>query len=168
MYLYLIRHAQPDYNAPMPYHLPPGPRLTERGLQQAAALVPMLSGSGIERIITSPLRRCIMTAEPLAAALGLDLRIDEDVREAQPGEATSDVGVRMLRAALTHSDVRSIAIFSHASPLTDLLRTLTRNEVVLPAKDYRGNHLAECMVWGLYVRDGRWKAQHLPPHGRSC
>ncbi len=109
-----------------------------------------------------------MTAEPLAAALGLDIRIDEDVRESQPGEATADVMVRMLRATLAQSDARVVALFSHAAPLTELLRTLTHDEVVLPAKDYRGNHLAECMVWGLYVRDGRWKAQHLPPQGRSC
>ncbi len=168
MYLYLIRHAQPHYNAPMPYHLPPGPGLTEHGLEQAAALVPMLGGSGIERIISSPLRRCIMTAEPLAAALALDIQIDEDVRESQPGEAAAEVMVRMLRAVLAHSDARIVAIVSHAAPLTELLRTLTRDEVVLPAKDYRGNHLAECTVWALYIRDGRWKAQHLPPSGRFC
>ena len=168
MYLYLIRHAQPFYNAPMPYHLPPGPGLTDKGLEQAAGLVPMLSRAGIERMVSSPLRRCTMTAEPLAAALGLDLRIDEDLREQQPGEAPAELLVRMLRATLAQSDARVVALFGHAGPLTELLRTLTRNEIVLPPKDYRGNHLAECMVWSLRSHDGHWKARHLPPNGDAC
>lgn len=165
MYLYLIRHAQPHYNAPMPYHLPPGPSLTDAGMQQAAALVPLLTGANIERIVSSPLRRCTMTAEPLAAALGLDIIIDDDLGEGQPGEARNDVILRMLRAALAQSDARVVALVSHAAPLTWLLQTLTRDEVVLPPKDQRGNHLSEAMVWAVYTRRGRWKAQHLPPGG---
>src|SRR4028118_874801 len=129
MFVYLIRHAQPFYNAPMPYHLPPGPGLTEKGLAQATALVPMLRGVGIERLVSSPLRRCVMTAEPLAAALNLDIRIDEDLREGQPGESATEVLVRMLRATLAHSDVRIVALFSHAAPLTELLRSMTNNEI---------------------------------------
>lgn len=168
MYLYLIRHAQPHYNAPGPYHLPPGPGLTEIGMQQAAALGPMLQRSGIERVVSSPLRRCTMTAEPLAAALGLDVMIDDDIREGQPGEAQTEVTLRMLRAALAQSDRRVVALVSHAAPLTWLLQSLTRDEVVLPPKDRRGNHLAECMVWGVYNRGGRWIARHLPPDGDSC
>jgi broad specificity phosphatase PhoE len=168
MFLYLIRHAQPFYNAPMPYHLPPGPGLTESGLEQAAALAPMLARSGIERLISSPLRRCTMTAEPLAAALGMDILVDEDLREQQPGEKPADVLVRMLRATLSHSDARVVALFSHAGPLTELLKTLTRDEIVFPAKDYRGNHVSEAMVWALSNRDGRWKARHLRPGGDSC
>jgi broad specificity phosphatase PhoE len=168
MFVYLIRHAQPFYNAPMPYHLPPGPGLTEKGLEQAAALVPMLRNAGIQRLVSSPLRRCVMTAEPLAAALHMDIRIDEDLREGQPGEAPTEVLVRMLRATLAQSDAQIVALFSHAAPLTELLRSLTNNEIVLPPKDYRGNHVAEAMVWALHNRGGRWKATHLPPKGRSC
>ena len=165
MYLYLIRHAQPYYNAPMPYHVPPGPGLTDAGLQQAADLVPLLTGAAIERIVSSPLRRCTMTAEPLAAALGVDIVIDDDLREGQPGESRSDVILRMLRATLAQSDARVVALVSHAAPLTWLLQTLTRDEIVLPPKDQRGNHLTEAMVWAVYNRHGRWKAQHLPPGG---
>lgn len=168
MYLYLIRHAQPFYNAPMPYHLPPGPGLTDHGLSQAEALVPMLRNVGIERIVSSPLRRCLMTVEPLAAALNLDLGVDEDLREGQPGENTADLLVRMLKATLAQSDARVVALCSHAAPLTELLRTLTRDEIVFPPKDYRGNYVAECMVWGVVNRDGRWKARHLPPGGTPC
>jgi len=165
MYLYLIRHAQPDYAVAIPYHVPPGPPLTEFGLAQAAALVPMLAQSGIERVVSSPFRRCVMTAEPLAAALNLDVQLDDDLREALPGDAQTDVKLRMLRAVLAQSDKRVVAFVSHAAPLTWLLQALTYDEVVLPPKDRRGNHLAESMVWGVVNRNGRWKAQHLPPHG---
>lgn len=168
MYFYLIRHAQPDYHAPMPYHLPPGPGLTETGLEQAAALVPMLRHSGIERIVSSPLRRCTMTAEPLAAALGLDVLIDDDLRDVKPGDPQLDTTVRMLRAALSQSDQRVVALVSHAAPLTWLMQSLTHDEVVLPAKDRRGNHLTESMVWGVFNRRGRWTARHLLPHGTVC
>lgn len=165
MYLYLIRHAQPDYNAPMPYHLPPGPGLTETGLTQAAALAPMLERCGIERIVSSPLRRCTMTAAPLAALLGLEVVIDEDLRDVHPGDPQNDVTLRMLRAALAQSDRRVVALVSHAAPLTWLMQSLTHDEVVLPAKDRRGNHLSESMVWGVFNRQGRWTARHLPPEG---
>lgn len=165
MFLYLIRHAQPFYNDPVPYHLPPGPGLTDAGLEQAAQLAPMLRSAGIKRIVSSPLRRCTMTAEPLAAAVGLDVLIDEDLREGQPGETQDAVTARMLRAALSQADARVVALVSHAAPLTWLLQSLTRNEIVLPPKDRRGNHLAECMVWLVYPKHGRWSARHLPPQG---
>lgn len=167
MYLYLIRHAHPDYNAPVPYHLPPGPGLTETGLEQAAGLVAMLRHSGIERVVSSPLRRCTMTAEPFAAALNLDVLIDDDLRDVHPGDVQTDVTLRMLRAALAQSDKRVVALVSHAAPLTWLMQSLTRDEVVLPAKDRRGNHLTECMVWGVFNRQGRWTARHLPPNGTA-
>jgi broad specificity phosphatase PhoE len=168
MYFYLIRHAQPDYHAPIPYHSPPGPGLTDYGMSQAEALVPLLRNVGIERLVSSPLRRCIQTAEPLTAVLNLDLVIDDDFREGQPGESSSDMLTRMLRGALSQCDVHVVAIFSHAAPLTVLLRSLTRDEIVLPPKDQRGNHLAECMVWSVYNRGGRWTARHLPPDGIAC
>lgn len=168
MYLYLIRHAQPFYNAPGPYHLPPGPGLTDTGIEQAAQLGPMLQRSGIERVVSSPLRRCTMTAEPLVAALGLDLLIDDDLREGQPGEAQEAVTMRMLRATLAQADARVVALVSHAAPLTWLLQALTRDEVILPPKDRRGNHLSECMVWGVFNRGGHWTARHLPPEGITC
>jgi broad specificity phosphatase PhoE len=168
MYLYLIRHAQPFYTAPGPYHLPPGPGLTEEGIAQAAKLGSMLALSGVERVVSSPLRRCVMTAEPLAAALKLDLLIDDDLREGVPEETTADVTVRMLRAALAQSDARVVALVSHNAPLIQLLLTLTRDDIRLPPKDRRGNQLAECMVWAVYNRNGRWRAQHLPPEGTAC
>lgn len=165
MFLYLIRHAQPDYAAPVPYHRPPGPGLTDAGRAQAAALVPLLRGSGIERVVSSPLRRCVMTAEPLATAFEVPLLIDADLAEAQPGEVPGDITTRMLRAVLAQVDVRVVALVGHAAPLTQVLRALTYDEVQLPPADWRGNHLAEATVWSVFRAGGRWNARHLPPGG---
>ena len=165
MFLYLVRHAEPDYAAPVPYHRPPGPALTPVGQVQAAALVPLLHGVGLERVVSSPLRRCVMTAEPLANALRMPLVIDEDLMEGQPRETPAEMTARMLRAVLAQVDVQIVALVGHATPLTQLLRALTHDEVQLPPKDRRGNHLAESMVWGVFRSDGRWKAQHIVPGG---
>ena len=165
MFLYLIRHAEPDYAAPVPYHRPPGPALTTVGRVQAAALVPLLHGVGLERVVSSPLRRCMMTAEPLASAVDVPLVIDGDLAEGQPDETPADMTAHMLRAVLAQVDVRIVALVGHAAPLTQLLRALTYDDVQLPPKDRRGNHLAEAMVWGVFRSDGRWKARHLLPGG---
>lgn len=165
MFLYLIRHAEPDYAARVPYHRPPGPELTERGQSQAAALVPLMGGTGVQRVVSSPLRRCIMTGTPVAAALQVPLVIDVDLQEGQPDEAPNDITARMLRAVLAQVDLEVVALVSHGAPLTQLLRALTHDEVQLPPKDWRGNHLAEASVWGVFHAGGRWKARHLPPGG---
>jgi broad specificity phosphatase PhoE len=106
-----------------------------------------------------------MTAEPLATALHMPVVIDRDLQEGQPGETPAEMTARMLRAVLAQVDVQSVALVGHAAPLTQLLRALTYDEVQLPPKDRRGNHLAEAMVWGVFRSDGRWKARHLPPGG---
>jgi broad specificity phosphatase PhoE len=167
MYLYVIRHAQPDYNAPVPYHTAPGPGLTPAGVAQAGAMAALLRHAGIERVLSSPLRRCVETATPLARELGLTLLIDDDLRESPPGEPPIEVRARMLRAALAQSDTRVAALVGHAAPLTELLRALTHDEIALPPRDRRGNHLAECMVWALHNRAGRWRATHVPAEGIS-
>jgi 8-oxo-(d)GTP phosphatase len=42
--------------------------LDERGVDQARRLIQELADLSIERILTSPYRRCVQTVEPLAAA----------------------------------------------------------------------------------------------------
>ena len=165
MHLYLIRHALPDYTQSTPYHRPPGPSLVEQGLTQAAALVPLLSGSGIQRLAVSPLRRCQMTVEPLVAALNLEVETDDDLIDNQPGEKTTDTNARLLRAIVNRSDSDVIALCSHAAPLENLLRYLTRDQVELPAKDQRGCHVREGSVWRVVLRNGVWQARPLPSGG---
>ncbi|MFF3325878.1 bifunctional RNase H/acid phosphatase [Streptomyces sp. NPDC002889] len=62
------------------------PALTAVGRRQAEAAATTLAARGtIQDIVSSPLRRCRETAETVAARLGLDVRIDEGLRETDFG-----------------------------------------------------------------------------------
>lgn len=49
--------------------------LDERGRRQAEALVEALVPFAIERVVSSPYRRCLETVEPLARARGLEIQL---------------------------------------------------------------------------------------------
>lgn len=79
MELLLIRHA-------LPVRVDPGdgpadPELAELGRRQAEALAEWLRDEHLHAIYTSPLRRAVETAAPLAAATGLGPIVDEDLAE---------------------------------------------------------------------------------------
>jgi probable phosphomutase (TIGR03848 family) len=65
-----------------------GVELDEKGFAQAAALAERLDGLPIKALIRSPLLRCRLTLEPLAAALGLEPLIDERLSEVDYGQWT--------------------------------------------------------------------------------
>lgn len=72
MYLYIVRHGEPDYTTDT---------LTERGQQQAAAVGRRLAAARIDRVFSSPLGRARETAEPTCRLLGLDCGIEEWAHE---------------------------------------------------------------------------------------
>jgi phosphohistidine phosphatase SixA len=55
--------------------------LDERGCDQASRLADQLADLPVERILTSPYRRCVETVEPLAAARGLNLELRPELGE---------------------------------------------------------------------------------------
>ncbi|MFJ8646439.1 bifunctional RNase H/acid phosphatase [Streptomyces sp. NPDC093546] len=62
------------------------PELSAVGLRQAEAVASALAARGtIQDIVSSPLRRCRQTAEAVAARLGLDVRIEDGLRETDFG-----------------------------------------------------------------------------------
>jgi probable phosphomutase (TIGR03848 family) len=65
-----------------------GVELDAKGAGQAGALVVRLAGLPIKALVRSPLLRCRLTLEPLAAALGLDPIIDERLSEVDYGQWT--------------------------------------------------------------------------------
>ncbi len=78
MQLLLIRHA-------LPHRSEPGegsdPDLSEVGIEQAKRLPDALARFPITRLVSSPQRRAVQTAEPVAAARGLTIDIDERLAE---------------------------------------------------------------------------------------
>lgn len=71
----LVRHAVPQPNGTM------DPGLGEEGLKQSRSLVDHLGPERIAAIYSSHLIRAVQTVEPLAADRGLDIVIDEGLRE---------------------------------------------------------------------------------------
>jgi phosphohistidine phosphatase SixA len=78
--------------------------LDERGRRQAEALVPLLLAHGVERVHSSPYVRCVETVEPLAAALGIEIELDDRLAEGAGGTARRLLAVDGV-VACTHGDV---------------------------------------------------------------
>lgn len=159
--IYLVRHALARYDTGVPYGIAPGPPLAEAGIAQAEAAADLLEGTGIARVVSSPLRRCRMTAEPICAKLGLDLQIDDDLGEMQGAEQPSDVAMRMLRAVLANVDVPVVALVSHAAPIEQLFLALTHGRIVLPAPGDRGARIGTGEVWQALRYNGEWHVHQL-------
>lgn len=85
-YLFLIRHGENEWvetgklaGRTLDVHL------NEKGHQQSAALVERLTGQPITAIYSSPLVRCIETAQPLAQRLELPIWEEPDLLEVDYG-----------------------------------------------------------------------------------
>ena len=91
MRLILVRHGRPNEIDPA---TPGDPSLNEDGRRQARAVARLLAGEGITRIIASPMRRALETAQPLADGVGLGVDI-------VPGWAEADRGAHRYRSTET-------------------------------------------------------------------
>lgn len=109
--LLLLRHGETRHTGELRFSGSGGadPGLVERGRAQAERSAAALAArAGIQAVVTSPLRRARETAEVVAAALGLDIDVDEgfaecafgawdghtfaEVRERWPAELTAWLG----------------------------------------------------------------------------
>ncbi len=84
--LFLVRHGETAANAEMRYLGSRDDPLTERGMEQAGRLADSFENLPVSAILSSPLRRALDTAAPVARKLGLRLQIDSRLREGDFGE----------------------------------------------------------------------------------
>jgi len=82
MQVLLIRHALPHRTA---VGEGSAPELAAEGRQQALRLPAALARFPVGRLVSSPQRRAFETAEPVAAALGLSIDVDERLAEYDRG-----------------------------------------------------------------------------------
>lgn len=84
--LILLRHGQTDFNfsGRMQGHL--NPDLNETGREQAARSAQELAKREPLLIVVSDLARARQTAQPLASASGVELRVDSRLRETDLGQ----------------------------------------------------------------------------------
>jgi phosphohistidine phosphatase SixA len=140
---YLIRHAHAGKRGTVDDDLRP---LSERGVAQAEAIATSLSGSGITRIVSSPFVRCVETVTPVAAALGIEIGIDERLAEG----AGPDLVVELIEQAAA-----PIAICSHGDVLGAALSQLHVSGVELD-----DDRLAKGSMWVVGTEGG------IPTDGR--
>jgi broad specificity phosphatase PhoE len=163
--VYLVQHAEKRPG-------PGDPELTERGVDQAVRTGRWLSRAGLEAVYSSPLRRARQTAEAIAAACGLEVRLDQRLREranwdgTQPladflrdwdqctrdrdfappgGESSRDAGARMRGFLESQAaDSGPVAAVTHGGVTIDLVRTIL-GEAAVPATLMRDG-VASCAI----------------------
>ena len=79
--LFLTRHGQVASNRDLRYVGSRDETLTDLGRSQADALGGLLGQLPIELVLSSPLRRALATAEAIAKAARLEVKVDERLRE---------------------------------------------------------------------------------------
>lgn len=84
--LLLVRHAESEGNRDRVFTATPAVGLTERGRRQAQAAAAWIRTRHAPRlVVSSPYARARQTAEIVAAALGLPVAIEDDLRERDYG-----------------------------------------------------------------------------------
>lgn len=78
MSVYLVRHCSAEGQEPEA-------ALTEAGNEQSLRLSAFLAERGVTRIVSSPFRRAVDSARPLAETLGLEIEVDPRLAERQLG-----------------------------------------------------------------------------------
>jgi broad specificity phosphatase PhoE len=94
MQLLLVRHALPNRTE---HGQGSDPELAEAGWEQARRLPAALARFPLSRLVSSPQRRAVQTAEPVAGALGLPVEIDNRLAE-YDRDMAAYVPIEQLRA----------------------------------------------------------------------
>lgn len=119
--------------------------LTPKGEAQAEALVALLAGHQIGRVLSSPYLRCTQTVAPLAAARGLAVEPCDDL-----AEGGGRAGVALVRRLLAEPE--DTVLCSHGDVVEEVLNALG---VARPDFTRKG---------ATWVLDDAG-ARHLPPPG---
>ena len=121
MTVFLLRHAQAGSRASWSGTDDVLRPLTAFGRYQSADLVGVLGETGITEIRSSPYRRCIESVAPLAAALGLEVIVDERL-----AEGPADGAITLVRTLAE----RSTVLCSHGDIIPSILDHLRLNDAL--------------------------------------
>ncbi len=100
--LVMVRHAQSAPDPALPERDWP---LSENGRRQAAELAVALAALGVDALASSPYIRAIDTLRPYADAAGLQIAVDEDLRERALGGWMPDVADVEAAVRKMHADL---------------------------------------------------------------
>jgi broad specificity phosphatase PhoE len=91
--VHLLRHGEVENPGKILYGRLPGYHLSELGRKMADRAAEALAERDVRVVIASPLERAQETAEPIASALGLEVRVDERLIETENSFEGLTVGV---------------------------------------------------------------------------
>jgi broad specificity phosphatase PhoE len=135
MQLLLIRHA-------LPLRSEPGegsdPNLSEEGIAQAKRLPDALKRFPVTRLVSSPQRRALQTAQPVADALGMTIDVDERLAEYDfglshytPIEEASEEDLKRLMSGHLPGDVDETAFIARVrAGIDDVVAAAAHDETV--------------------------------------
>lgn len=141
MTLYLVRHASAGSRNDLDPHDDERP-LDATGHLQAERLSEWLRHDPIERIVSSPLRRCVQTVEPLAKQLDLPIVVDDRLAEGTPIE-------RSWELVEECAGITSV-LCSHGDVIPDVIRRAQMRGMQIPGK----SGCAKGSTWILRHWDG--------------
>lgn len=147
----LIRHAQAGSRKDWKGDDRQRP-LSGKGRKQAEGLVRELEGWAVQRVLSSPYARCVLTVQPLARELGVKVEVVDELAEGHGADALALVrALANDKAALcTHGDVIPEVLV----PLAD------EDRVDLGPRPRQ----AKGSVWVLEADGERFaRASYLPP-----
>lgn len=94
MYLYLIRHGEPEQRDYRDMDYFPGSDLGETGKAQAVQIAEFLKDKNISQIFSSDFARSKQTAAPFASIMSLSPVYCSELRERAPRESKSSLAFR--------------------------------------------------------------------------
>lgn len=84
--IFLVRHGQIDYGSEKRYIGITDLPLSDAGIRQVTRLKEFFSGIEIEKVFTSPLKRCMQTADILLEGSNAEEKILDELKEINMGE----------------------------------------------------------------------------------
>lgn len=110
--------------------------LTEKGRAQAEAIAKYLSKIEIDKILSSPYRRCVETVEPLANLTGLEIVEDSILGEDATFEGLQDIISHYFQAVDNPKTGSSVVICTHGNVVPAIIELigLYSNDTIRCAK----------------------------------
>jgi len=126
--------------------------LTKKGRRQAQAVADSLTAAEVERIVTSPYRRCVQSVKPLAAAIGAEAESVSALAE----EADVDAAYAFVDGLIG----ANVVISTHGDVIAAVINPMMRAGLSLESHF----HCATGSIWLVKVGAGRFTTGHyLPP-----
>lgn len=139
MTLFVLRHCEAGTRLPGPYDA--ARPLSEKGRRQAAALIEALADRHFTRIISSPLRRCVESVEPLAASRHLEIELSARLEPSEP---------RAVLGLIAELDGSAVLLSTHGEVISHLLERLAASGLDLGEKP----PMEKGSVWVLETAGG--------------